>query len=76
RIQLSENTIVRHVEISHDSLKHTDELKSQIDEFEQRFIEEKASKESLQVQMKILEEENTDLRDIMSQMRRRSQYGR
>ena len=33
---------------------------------------DKASKESLQVQIKILEEENADLRDVMSQMRRRA----
>ncbi|CAF4379050.1 unnamed protein product, partial [Adineta steineri] len=47
-----------------------------IDEFEHSFIEEKTSKESLQVQIKILEEENADLRDIMNQMRKRSQDGR
>jgi hypothetical protein len=33
---------------------------------------EKTNKESLQVQIKILEEENADLRDIMSQMRKRA----
>ena len=37
---------------------------------------EKTSKESLQVQIKILEEENADLRDIMSQMRKRAQEDR
>jgi hypothetical protein len=34
------------------------------------------SKESLQVQIKILEEENIDLRNIMNQMRKRAQDGR
>jgi hypothetical protein len=47
-----------------------------MNEFERRFTAEKASKESLQIQIKILEEENTDLRDIMSQMRKRTQDDR
>ena len=42
-------------------------------DFEQRFLDEKSLRESLQIQMKILEEENTDLREIMIQMRKRSE---
>ncbi|CAF1212462.1 unnamed protein product, partial [Rotaria sordida] len=76
RNQLSENIITRQMEVVNDSSKQIEELKLKIDEFEQRLIEEKTSKESLQVQIKILEEENTDLRDIMNQMRKRAQYGR
>ena len=45
-------------------------------DIEQRFASEKANKESLQVQIKILEEENADLRNIMSQMRKRTQDDR
>ena len=51
-------------------------LSFQIDEYEQLFVEEKSTKESLQVQNKILEEENLDLREIMNQMRKRTQDDR
>ena len=47
-----------------------------MNELERRFVAEKTSKESLQVQIKLLEDENADLRDIMSQMRKRAQDGR
>ncbi|CAF4023533.1 unnamed protein product, partial [Adineta steineri] len=82
RSQYSENISIRRIETNNldsslnDSSKYIEELKSRIDEFEHSFIEEKTSKESLQVQIKILEEENADLRDIMNQMRKRSQDGR
>jgi hypothetical protein len=45
-------------------------------DLERRFTVEKSSKESLQVQIRILEEENADLRDVMSQMRKRNQDDR
>ncbi|CAF3899621.1 unnamed protein product [Adineta steineri] len=82
RSQYSENISIRRIETNNldsslnDSSKYIEELKSRIDEFEHSFIEEKTSKESLQVQIKILEEENADLRDIMNQMRKRTQDGR
>ncbi|CAF1590117.1 unnamed protein product, partial [Adineta steineri] len=82
RSQYSENISIRRIETNtldsslNDSSKYIEELKSRIDEFEHSFIEEKTSKESLQVQIKILEEENADLRDIMTQMRKRAQDGR
>ena len=47
-----------------------------MNEFERKFIAEKNSRESLQVQIKILEEENFDLREIMNQMRKRAQDDR
>ena len=47
-----------------------------MNEFERKFITEKNSRESLQVQIKILEEENFDLREIMNQMRKRAQDDR
>lgn len=45
---------------------------SKIEDLEKILSEEKLTKESLQVQVKILEEENIDLREIMNQMRRRA----
>ncbi|CAF3366132.1 unnamed protein product [Rotaria sp. Silwood1] len=82
RSQILENITVRRTDVINldagivDSSNRIEELRSKINEFERRFSSEKASKESLQVQIKILEEENADLRDIMSQMRKRAQDDR
>ncbi|CAF2352021.1 unnamed protein product [Rotaria sp. Silwood2] len=78
RSQILENITVRRTDVINldtgtvDSSNRLEELRTKINEFERRFASEKASKESLQVQIKILEEENADLRDIMSQMRKRA----
>ncbi|UJR21839.1 hypothetical protein I4U23_024913 [Adineta vaga] len=80
--EMSENLSIRRTEANvfdssvNNSLKYIEELKSKINECEQSLGEEKASKESLQVQIKILEEENADLREIMNQMRKRTQDDR
>ncbi|CAF1402728.1 unnamed protein product [Adineta ricciae] len=75
--QLSENLSIHRTETNiSDSSKYIEELKCKIDEYEQHFVEEKSTKESLQVQIKILEEENLDLREIMNQMRKRTQDDR
>ncbi|CAF2113856.1 unnamed protein product [Rotaria magnacalcarata] len=82
RSQMHENITVRRTDVinldagTSDSSNRLEELRTRINDFERRFAAEKACKESLQVQIKILEEENTDLRDIMSQMRKRSQDDR
>ncbi|CAF0949223.1 unnamed protein product [Didymodactylos carnosus] len=47
-----------------------------LNDLEKQLIFEKATKESLQVQIKLLEDENADLRDIMLQMRKRTHDGR
>lgn len=46
-------------------------LIDQIHQTEEKLSEEKTLRESLQIQMKLLEEENIDLREIMTQMRKR-----
>ncbi|CAF3320303.1 unnamed protein product [Rotaria socialis] len=82
RSQIHENITVRRTDVinldagTSDSSNRLEELRTRINDFERRFAAEKACKESLQVQIKILEEENTDLRDIMNQMRKRSQDDR
>ncbi|CAF1297916.1 unnamed protein product, partial [Adineta steineri] len=82
RSQILENITVRRTDVINldggtiDSSNRIEELRMKINEYERKFLHEKTSKESLQVQMKILEEENTDLRDIMSQMRKRTQDDR
>ncbi|CAF0914538.1 unnamed protein product [Rotaria sordida] len=82
RGQILENITVRRTDVINldtgtvDSSNRMEELRSKVNEFERKFATEKVSKESLQVQIKILEEENADLRDIMSQMRKRTQDDR
>jgi len=78
RSQILENITVRRTDVINldsgtvDSSNRLEELRTKINDFERRYATERASKESLQVQIKILEEENFDLRDIMSQMRKRA----
>lgn len=45
----------------------------QIKDYERQLANDKLSKEYLQVQIKILEDDNATLRDVMSQMRKRAQ---